>query len=251
MNPAGFVRLRRTKIYKHIMLLPLKAADAVITFTEKEKDGLSSVGIENRKIRTIPMGIRFGDFSQIQKKVNPNEIVFGYLGKISPLKGAHRLVEPLSRIMNEFPLRVRVIFAGSLGLQQYAKSVLDNLAKCPNFKYIGPLRLHEVNDFFRRCDIVLVPSLMEGTPATPLEAMAAGKCVIASNIFPINEFIEHGKSGMLAESERQFYEYAKRMILHPNLIETIGKNARNKVSLHSWNHVVAAFTETYFRICQS
>jgi len=254
MNPAGCLRMKKSMLYKHIMSFPLKVADAVIVFTNREKDFLVEIGIKQRKIHVIPMGIRFDNLSQINKRLDPNEIVLGFLGKMQTVKGIHRLVEPISRIMNEYQQKVKVIFAGPSIVTDYASNIIGRLSKFPNFEYWGPLPLESVDKFFRRCDIVFVPSLSEGCPAIPLEAMAAGKCVIASNIFPINKFIGHGKSGFLVDNDEQFYEYTKYLLNHPQFIRSVGENAREKIIPHSWKNVVTKFLEVYLKtwaLCHS
>jgi glycosyltransferase involved in cell wall biosynthesis len=49
----------------------------------------------------------------------------------------------------------------------------------------------------RVLDLLVVPSLMETTPFVVLEAMAAGRPVVASRIYGIPEMIEEGESGFL------------------------------------------------------
>jgi glycosyltransferase involved in cell wall biosynthesis len=247
LNPTACLRREKSIMYKHIMSLPLKVADAIIVFTNQEKDFLTRTGINGKKIHVIPNGIRYDDLSKIRKSPNPSEIVLGFLGKMQRVKGVHRLVEPISRIMNEYTKKVKVIFAGPSADTDYASGIMGRLSKFPNFEYWGPLQLDSVDRFFRKCDIVFVPSLSEGYPATPFEAMAAGKCVITSNIFPINKFIEHGESGFLIDNDDQFYEYTKYLLDHPQFILSLGENARKKVVSLSWKNVITKYLEVYLK----
>lgn len=251
MNLSTFLRMKKSILYKRIMLLPLKVADAVIVFTNREKGFLVEIGTKERKIHVIPMGIRFDSLSRINNRLDSDEIVLGFLGKIKTVKGVHRLVEPLSHIMNEYPEKVKVIFAGPSQDMDYASSIIGRLSKFPNFEYWGPLPLWSVDNFFRRCDIVFVPSLSESCSAVSLEAMAAGKCVIASNISPIDEFIEHGKSGFLVDNVEQFYEYTRLLLNNPNLVRKIGRSARKKVACRSWVDVICKFESLYEHLLET
>ena len=49
----------------------------------------------------------------------------------------------------------------------------------------------------KRCDVFVLPSLIEGHPITLIEAMACGKPVIATNIGPFPEIIKDGETGIL------------------------------------------------------
>jgi glycosyltransferase involved in cell wall biosynthesis len=245
MNESTFLHIKKSILYQFIMMLPLKLADAVVVYTNREKDFLVKIGINKAKIHHIPMSIRFEELSRINNRVDSNEIVLGFLGKLQQIKGVHRLVESLSRIMNEYSKKVKVIFAGPSEDLHYASSIIPTLKQFPNFKYLGPLPLESVDNFFRMCNIVFVPSLSETCPAVPLEAMAAGKLVIASNISPLDKFIEHGKSGFLIEKDEQFYEYTRMLLDNPNLIQKIGNEARKKVAHHSQKDVICMYEQLY------
>ena len=55
----------------------------------------------------------------------------------------------------------------------------------------------DIPDLLANCDLFVLPSLYEGLPLSILEAMAAGKPVIASAIGGNNEVILHGENGLL------------------------------------------------------
>ena len=245
MNESTFLHITKTTLYKFIMMLPLKVADAVVVYTSREKDYLIKIGINKTKIHQIPMSIRFEELSKISNRLGSDEIVLGFLGKMQQVKGVHRLVEPLSRLINKYPNKVKVIFAGPSEDSHYSSSIIPHLTKFPNFKYLGSLPLESVDEFYKLCNIVFVPSLSETCPAVPLEAMAAGKCVIASNIPPIDKFIEHEKSGILIDNDEQFYEYTELLLNNPNLIVKIGNEARKKVAHHSQKDVISMYERLY------
>jgi len=251
MDLSTFLRMKKSLLYKRIMSLPLKVADALIVFTNREKGFLVEIGMNERKIHVIPMGVRFDNLSRISNRLDSDEIVLGFLGKIQRVKGVHRLAEPILRIMDEYPQKVKVVFAGPSQDADYASSIIGRLSKFSNFEYWGPLPLGSVDNFFRRCDIVFVPSLSESFSAVSLEAMAAGKCVIASNISPINKFIEHGKSGFLVDNDEQFYEYTKLLLNNPNLLKKIGRSARKKVACHAWVEVICKFESIYEHLLET
>lgn len=245
MNESTFLHIKRNSIYRNVMMLPFKVAEAIVVYTDREKNYLKQIGIPETKIHLIPMSIRFEELSQINNRLDSNKIVLGFLGKMQQVKGVHRLVDPLSRIIKEYPEQVTVIFAGPSEDSQYASNIIPKLEEFSNFKYLGPLPLEQVDNFFKICNIVFVPSLSETCPAVPLEAMAAGRCVIASNISPIDKFIEHGKSGFLVDKDEQIYGFTKLLLNNHNLITKIGNVARKKVAHHSQEDVICKYDELY------
>jgi glycosyltransferase involved in cell wall biosynthesis len=77
-------------------------------------------------------------------------------------------------------------------------------------------------------DILVVPSLMEATPYVILEAMAAGRPVVASDIFGIPEQVEDGVSGILVPpgDDVSIAEAVQRLASDQVLMRSMGKAGR-------------------------
>ena len=80
---------------------------------------------------------------------------------------------------------------------------------------------------------------------TVVEAMAAGKTVIASDINPHNEYIQSGLNGYLAKKDEDYYKYCKRLLNNPRLIQKIGPSARKSVKKYDWEKIGAKVEEIY------
>jgi len=224
-------RITKSWIWQKTLLKLLKTADAVYAFTQAEKERLLNLGISEDKVFVVPVSVDYDRFSRIQKE--NGEFTIGYLGRFVPVKGSHRLVHPLSKLAQEFPA-VRIIFAGPKTVPDYAESVINPMTRLPNFEYLGAI---PADEFYRLVDILVVPSLAETGSVTTLEAMACGKAAITSNISPMNEYIEHGVSGLLVEEDEQFYHYCKQLIQNPALAERLGKNAQEKAKQYDGQEV--------------
>ena len=232
LSAGLFHRIKANPLIRRVSLKLLMGADALYAYTKKEKELLVEIGIPEDRISIIPVGVHCAEFSKAQK--TKGDIVVGYLGRFLPFKGAHRLVQPLSKLMTEYP-DVRVIFAGPKTDAHYADSIINAMSANPNFSHLGYV---PAMDFLKLCDIIIVPSLPDsfetGSIAT-LEAMAAGKTVIASDGTPMNEYIEHGVSGLLVENDEQFYQYCKELIEAPELRKELGQNAQKRSLNYDWN----------------
>ena len=242
LSTGLFLRLKGNPAFKWIVLKLINGADALYSYTRREVELLVELGVPEDKISIIPNGVDYAKFSKIRK--TGGNITIGYLGRLLPFKGAHRLVQPLSKLMAECP-DVRVIFAGSKTDTHYADSIINAMSVNPNFSYLGYV---PAMDFLKLCDIIIVPSLPDafetGSIAT-LEAMAAGKAVIASDATPMNEYLEHRFSGLLVENDEQFYQYSKELIEAPDLRAELGRNARKRSLQYDWNVIFDKLEQIY------
>lgn len=110
----------------------------------------------------------------------------------------------------------------------------------------GSINNNLLPDFYKKCDIVLVPSitvngLQEATSISAIEAMSCGIPVIASKIGGLEQMIINEENGLLVE-EKNYLEIAKKMEFlykNPKIREKISKNARKYVMEHH-SHIVAS-----------
>jgi glycosyltransferase involved in cell wall biosynthesis len=80
-------------------------------------------------------------------------------------------------------------------------------------------------------DVFIFPSLSEGLGVAIIEAMAAAKCVIATNIDGIKELITNNKTGFLVESQNSdaICEKIKWCLDNSDKTKTIGKAAQKYI----------------------
>ena len=71
----------------------------------------------------------------------------------------------------------------------------------PRIRFVGPLMPDAVIEWMAGCSVFVLPSRSEGMPRVLIEAMAAGKPIIASSVSGIPFYIEHGRTGLLFPKE--------------------------------------------------
>ncbi|MFX1343384.1 MAG: glycosyltransferase family 4 protein, partial [Promethearchaeota archaeon] len=197
----AFTRAKRNRVYRRCLKLIDTYVEAFYTFTERESEDLCKLDINKEKIWVVPIPVE-PRFFNIGERLSSSKITIGFLGRIIPGKGIHRIVKSLHMILKENQ-NVEVIFAGPKSDPQYSENVIRRLSNHKNFKYVGFL---PNVDFFPLVDIVLVPSLYETGAKTVLESMAAGRLVIASDAYVMNEYIDHGATGLLFRDENDFFK---------------------------------------------
>lgn len=112
-----------------------------------------------------------------------------YVGKFSPGKGTADLAAAAHEVVREFPKAV-FLFVGEGDLD----------GKGPHIRRFGPLPNREVLALYPLADIVVVPSVIpDALSRVLLEAMAAGRAVVATRVGGTPELIVNGKTGLLVE----------------------------------------------------
>ena len=143
-----------------------------------------------------------------------------FLGKLEAIKGIDVLIEA-ARIAPEVPL----LIAGSV-TEPLASRLSELLPK--NASYLGMKRGQELADLTHNALAVVLPSICyENQPFSILEAFAAGKPVIASDLGGITELVKHGERGLLVKpgDPQALAEAMRWAVAHRPRMKEMGRNA--------------------------
>jgi glycosyltransferase involved in cell wall biosynthesis len=142
-------------------------------------------------------------------------------------KGHRYLIEAVPAVLR----RVEGVFFFLAG-DGHLRSELESLVKQKGLKervhFLG--RRTDIPDLLASADIVVLPSLFEGLPLTLLEAMSAGKPVIATNVNGSRDVVISGETGFLVEP-KDVETLANRIVellTNERLRTSFGKEARKR-----------------------
>jgi glycosyltransferase involved in cell wall biosynthesis len=95
-------------------------------------------------------------------------------------------------------------------------------------------------------DIAVVPSRYENAGIVLLEAMAAGKPVVATRVGGIPEYVEHGVNGILVRPHsRQLAGAIKTLCENERLAADYARNNERSVKLYDWKNIVQSYVDLY------
>lgn len=158
-------------------------------------------------------------------------VVF-FAGRMEKRKGIHLCPEICETILKRHD--VAFAFAGADLFGHVEKELLPRLRAQElrgSVHYLGKLTLPEVTSCLRQSDVYFMPSLWENCPYSCLEAMAAGRAIVASDAGGLPELIEDGSNGLLAASgdAAAFARQIERLVCDRELRERLGAAARRTV----------------------
>jgi len=173
------------------------SADTVIAGSNASRDFLVKQGhISEDKIVVVRNAIETKKYVDVAPPEFGETLKLLAIGRLQEQKGHDILIEALTKL-HGIPWELTILGTGEL---------LDELSDRVTLHHLNN-RVHfagaslGVAEVIAAHDVVVMPSRWEGVGLVVMEGMAAGRPVIASNVGGIPELIEHGKTGLLVQSE--------------------------------------------------
>jgi glycosyltransferase involved in cell wall biosynthesis len=153
-------------------------------------------------------------------------VVFGCLASLYAHKGHAVLIEAV-RLLKEKKIEVSVVCAGTGPLASLLSAKANAAGVFESIRFLG--QIEDTPKFFKAIDVLVLPSTeREGMPMSVLEAMAAGKSVIASDVGGVREAVQNGVTGILVSPNdpAALAEAMRRMVLDTMGASTMGATAQ-------------------------
>ncbi|MCL6642775.1 MAG: glycosyltransferase [Candidatus Bipolaricaulota bacterium] len=125
------------------------------------------------------------------------------------------------------------------------------LERITNVHFLGFRK--DVPQLLHATDIFVLPSKREGLPRSIMEAMAAGKPVVATDVRGSRDLVENGVTGILVKlGDVVGLAQAILQLIHdPELRLRMGEAGREKIQAYSLDHVIKEMSEVYARYLSS
>ncbi len=175
-----------------------RSVDAVICHTEQGRHRLLRQGVSAAQLFVVPHGL-LGPKMDACSSAPGERIRLLQFGKIKPYKGVDVLIEAVGRLTREEQARLDVHVAGKPYLDKEALEALvraHDLSDCVRFDFdFIDDRMMEL--LFARADALVFPYRDIEASGVLMQAVAAGKPVLASRIGVFGELLEDGREGLL------------------------------------------------------
>lgn len=212
--------------------------DAYVSTSAGDIEELLALGVPERKVHRVrpPVFVeRGGDFDRVEARqsygIDEGAFVVGYFGNVNETRFPFSVAERLDRFAVHSGVEAVVV----------TKQIEDrDVRSLENLRVItGHLSERDKQLVYKLADVWMFPfrfidhssAPVIDPPLTVLEAMAAGRPVIASAVLSIPEVIEHGRNGFLhdADDVDGFFESIDRLRDDELAREAIGRRARETI----------------------
>lgn len=222
-------------------------ADCNIAISNSIKSNITTIS-PKAKIHLIYNGLK--SFKLDKVKEIHKTIEFCCVGVLSESKNQLEILKALKYLIDSDVKNLRINFIGD-GDVQY-KQLLEMYAKennlCNYIKFWG--YQEQIEEILKQMSIGIVPSIKEAFGRVTIEFMLAEMPVIGSNTGGTKEILENSRSGMLYSLNNpiQLAECMRKFINNPELIDSIGKIAREEAMA---KYTLEANTDAIFQIYAS
>jgi glycosyltransferase involved in cell wall biosynthesis len=239
------------------------AADLVVTLGAAMRDEIVARGVPAEKVLIVPNAVSeeflqpLPDAAALRAELGlgADEHVVGVVSSLVPHEGIGTLLEAVQLLRGRgLPVRTLIVGDGPerTALQRQAAGL--GLGQAAIFT--GRVPMAKVREFHAVLDVFVVPRTPDRvcqlvTPLKPVEAMASGLCVAASDVKALAEIIKPEVTGTLTTPQDPvaLADSLELLVSSPDMRRKLGDNAREWVARdRTWTLNAARYRDAYARL---
>ncbi|MFK0163870.1 glycosyltransferase [Rhizobium sp. NPDC090279] len=212
-------------------LLGTWLTDRLVCVSQDEYNHALSLGIPERRLRVVVNGVSAPPTSQraaIRRRygIPQDALLFGFVGRMTRQKAPGRLVDAFARIAAQLP-QAYLLMIGIGELADATREMIRAASLEDRACIDGSVSGVTAIDAF---DVVVMPSRYEAMSYVMLEAAAAGKPLLLTDVGGARTVLEHGKNGYIVPNSDDPAALAAAMarLADPALLASLAAEARRR-----------------------
>lgn len=250
------------RIHRRLLVAVLRRlSNTVLVPSDANRALLVKAAVPETKVMVLHTGVDVSRFERIVEAgealrkrhgIQPDQPLIAMLGRFDPLKGHDVLLRAMPMILERCPPARCLIVGGALfekerAWEQAVHALAAELRLEPHVQFVE--WTNQVESYFAAIDVLAHPSVgHDSLPTVVLEAMAAGRPVVASTVGGLAELIEDHVTGLLvtAGDSRGLAEALLTLIDRIDVRRRMGATARERAArLFGWPTHVDALLNVY------
>ncbi len=227
----------------------------VIAVSPEIASDLHRMGIGRGKTTVVPLGLDLegadgGRPGRLRPAlgIGPRAPLVGIVGRLVPIKNHELFLQAARHVLRAQP-GAHFAVVGDGELRPRLEALTDAFGLGDRVRFTG--WRHDLPDVYRDLDVVVCCSLNEGTPVSVIEASAAGRPVVATDVGGMRSVVRDGVTGLLVPSgdERGLAEAVGRLLADPDLAGRMGRAGRDlALSRHGSGQMVGQLRAVYLAL---
>lgn len=249
----------RYRLTRALETFVFRRCDGIVTICEGLKRDILGRGIPAAKLAVVANGVDTDKF--VPASPDPvfrkalgleDRIVLGFYGSFYAYEGLDVLLSAMPEVLRSCP-GIVVLLAGGGPVEDALKKQTNDLRLGEAVRFLGSIPHERIREYYGATDIFVYPRHRMRltdivTPLKPLEAMALGGVVLASDVGGHLELVRNGETGRLfpADDAQALAQAVLCLIAERDTWKSLGQNARAYVERErSWTAATAAYGPLY------
>jgi len=255
----------RYRLTRQLENYALRRVDAITTICEGLRNDMIERGITPEKITSIPNAVDIEQFSSSSSSTANESLrerlglarkqVIGFIGSFYAYEGLNILLQALPLMLPNHP-DLRILLVGGGPQDEQLRQLASQLGIGDKVIFTGRVPHDKVRDYYDLIDVLVYPRLSMRltdlvTPLKPLEAMAQGRVLAASDVGGHQELIRDNYNGVLFKSgdPASLAEKVGTLLNTPQQWDGLRSAGRKFVEAErNWKKSVAKYQPIYYRL---
>ena len=224
----------------------LRRSDEVLAVSEAVRAHVVHLGAVPSRVSLAPNGTDHHRFGLAPVTAGDDPLIVS-IGRLLKNKGPHLLVEAIGSLHRE-GVPCQVVFVGDGPLRSHLEARARQLDVQDQVQFVG--RVSDPEAWLARAAIVVRASYSEGLSLAVIEAMAAGRCNIVSDIAPNRELIADGSNGLLFRcgDADDLARTVRHTLADGSLRERLARQAQRDSQEYTWDRSAALHGHALVRV---
>jgi glycosyltransferase involved in cell wall biosynthesis len=217
--------------------LSLKMCDGVLCLSTEDRDFICNhIGVSRHRVERIDNGLEPRFLGLPFRESEPDRDVL-FMGSWLPRKGIRTLVAALDKLTTS-GIQAKLTLAGTGVSADQIRAQLPPAWRSGT-EIISHVPAERLVDLYRRHNLLVLPSVIEGIPLVVLEAMACGLTPIVSSVGGIPDVIQAGRNGVLIPplDADALAGALMRALRDPDESRRLARRAQSDVQAYAWGRV--------------
>ncbi|NLE44828.1 MAG: glycosyltransferase family 4 protein [Chloroflexi bacterium] len=219
----------------------LAEADQIIIPSEFVRRSMIENGVPEGKLVQIPYGVDLQRFQPADRSDDVFRVLFA--GAVSLRKGIPYLLDAIDRLDRP---DIELVIVGYV--TEDAHHIVSRYRDRRGFRFIGPVRQHDLPRYYQASSVFVLPSIEEGSARVTYEAMACG---LPSIVTPhVGSIIQDGVEGFTVpiRDPDAIADRLEKLYRDGSMRRTMGRAAHHKVQSYTWQRYSSQVIGTYERL---
>ncbi len=233
---------RKMELFRRMDQIAARCTDRILALTQSQALELQAAGIGHAsQYRVVQLGLDLKPFlddpnSRLALRqelgLAPETPLIGHISRLVPVKSVHYFIEAAQLVRRTHPDAVFLVIGDGPSRPELERAAQEKGLLGSGVRFLGfradlPYLTHGL-------DVVALTSLQEGTPVAIIEALTAGRPVVATDVGGVASIVRHRETGWLspARDAAHIAEGISTILDNPDMTAIWGQNGRGVVYPH-------------------